>query len=323
VLSVWAVLSAAGCPSGETASGDGDAGSRVTGGNTPDAANPGQTADASVDASKPKDAGVPIDSGNPRDAGAPQDSGSQDAGAIKDAGPTPSDAGSIDAAVSCSHVLCEDFESGSLAGKPWTLETSSSSNSVQVQSARVAHGKYAVQAHAKGGSSYAVMFLENLPAALQKHYFGRMYYYATDFPTESGGHTAFITSSNTLKGFPDADHHLEVASYTGSKPTWQMTYWQGDGPEYIGSGGQIPKAKWFCLEWEFNDAPDEIAVWVDGQGSPQGAEFRNIDNHASNLLGKMTTLGVGFRTWHPKGAPDIDIYIDDIALDTQRVGCME
>lgn len=256
-----------------------------------------------------------MDSGAPRDAGMVQDSGLDDAGST-------TDAATGDAAVSCGHVFCEDFESGGL-GSMWTTKASSGSNSVKVQTARVAHGKYAAQAHAKGGSSYAMIFLENLPEALQKHYFGRMYFYATDFPTESGGHTAFVTSSNTLKGFPDSDHHLELASYTGSKTSWQMTYWQGNGPEYIGSGGQIPKAKWFCLEWEFNDAPDEIAVWVDGQGSPAGAEFRNINNHASNLLGKMTTLGVGFRTWHPMGAPDIDVYIDDIALDTKRVPCIQ
>jgi hypothetical protein len=101
-----------------------------------------------------------------------------------------------------------------------------------------------------------------------------------------------------------------------------MTYWTGNGPEYIGSGGKIPTATWFCLEWEFNDAPDEIAIWVDGDGSTRGASFRNINNHASNLLTKMTTLGVGFRTWHAPGAPDIDLYVDDIVLDTKRVGCL-
>jgi hypothetical protein len=297
--------------------------------------------DAAFDAGAPhvllRDASSPTphDAGNNKldagrsDAGLPKDSGTHPVDAhvmARDASHPDADAGPGDAGstpASCTHAFCEDFESAALNASVWTRKETSQGNSIQVQSAQKAHGKYAAQFHAKGGSSYSMMFLEKLPAALQKHYFGRLYYYTTGFPTESGGHTAYITSSNTLSGFPDNDHHLELASYFGSDASWQMTYWQGDGPEYIGSGGQIPKAQWFCLEWEFNDAPDQIAVWVDGDGSTRGASFRNINNHASDLLGKMTTLGLGFRTWHPKGAPDIDIYIDDIALDSTRVGCLQ
>jgi hypothetical protein len=222
----------------------------------------------------------------------------------------------------CSGVFCEDFESGQLDAKVWTRTMLSSGNTATVQTNQVAHGTHAVQFHAKGGSRYSVILHDGLPESLQKHYFGRLYFYATGFPTESGGHTAYITSSNGLTGFPDADHHLEVASYTESSgPTWQLTYWTGDGPEYIGTGGKIPTGKWFCLEWELNDAPDEIAVWVDGNAM-QGAAFRNINNHQTNLLGKLTALGLGFRTWHPMGAPDIDVYMDDVVLATERVGCL-
>jgi hypothetical protein len=255
------------------------------------------------------------------DAGKPHDAGME--AAVHDAA-TPKDAGTSQdaAAVSCPSAFCEDFESGAVDSKIWTRKETTTGNTVQVQTGKVAHGKYAAQFHIKAGGQRSMILLENLPAALQQHYFGRMYFYASDFPTENGGHTAYVTSSNTLKNFPDTDHHLEVASHVGSEDSWQLTYWTGDGPEYIGGGGVFPKAQWFCLEWEFNDAPDEIAVWVDGQGDPKGAEFRNINNHSTGLLGKMTTLGVGFRTWHPMGAPDIDIYVDDIQLDTKRVGCI-
>jgi hypothetical protein len=192
---------------------------------------------------------------------------------------------------------------------------------VTVQTTTVAHGTHAAQFHARGGTTLAMIFAEHLPATLQKHYFGRLSFQATGFPGESGGHSAYVLSQASLMGFPWADHHLEVGSYLqASGPIWQLTYWTGDGPEYIGAGGHIPRSRWFCLEWEFNDEPDQIAVWVDGDGTTQGHDFRNIRG-ASSLLGKLGTLGVGFRTWHPMGAPDIDIYIDDLVLDTKRVGC--
>jgi hypothetical protein len=222
----------------------------------------------------------------------------------------------------CSGVFCEDFERGQLDPSVWTRSEVSSGNSAAIQSSNVAHGKYAMQFHAKGGSRYSLILHDGLPASIQKHYFGRLYYSASGFPSESGGHTAYITSSNALDGFPDMDHHLEVSSYlSDSGPTWQLGYWSGDGPEYIDAGGVIPIGEWFCLEWEFNDGPDEIAVWVDGDAK-QGYAFRDIDDHATNLIGKMSAIGLGFRTWHPMGAPDIDLYIDDVVLDTARVGCL-
>jgi hypothetical protein len=222
----------------------------------------------------------------------------------------------------CSGVFCEDFERGQLDITVWTRSEVSSGNSATVQSSNAAHGHYAMQFHATGGSRYSLILHDGLPDSLQKHYFGRLYYSASGFPNESGGHTAYITSSDSLDGFPDMDHHLEVSSYfSDSGPIWQLGYWSGDGPEYIGSGGEIPVSKWFCLEWEFNDAPDQIAVWVDGDAM-QGDAFRNINNQASNLIGKMTAIGLGFRTWHPMGAPDVDLYIDDVVLDTKRVGCL-
>jgi hypothetical protein len=221
----------------------------------------------------------------------------------------------------CGGLWCDDFESGAIDRTAWTFQEISRGNSIEVQSDVVAHGEYAVRFHAQGGTSFAMMFHEALPEELGQHYFGRMYFRITDFPWENGGHTAYITSSADLRGFPWSDHHFEVGSYFGGRdPIWQLTYWTGDGPEYIGAGGQIPHDQWFCLQWEFNDEPDQIFVWVDGSDE-LGAAFDDIEGE-SDLLGEMNTLGVGFRTFHPDGAPDIDVYVDDIVLDTEPVDCL-
>ncbi|NOU32456.1 MAG: hypothetical protein HOO96_31510 [Polyangiaceae bacterium] len=191
-----------------------------------------------------------------------------------------------------------------------------------MQSTNVAHGTYAAKFHAKGGTNFATIIAEKLPASLATDYFGRMSFMSTDFPTENGGHTAFIWSSNDPTKYPYQDHHLEVGSYVGGgQPTWQLTYWTGDGPEYPAAGGRIPKNAWACVEWEFNDVPEQAAVWVNGSAAPEGFESRSMGGGASGLLGKMVTLGIGFRTFHPNGAPDIDVFADDIVLDTKRIGC--
>ncbi|MFM2416015.1 MAG: hypothetical protein RL385_738 [Pseudomonadota bacterium] len=264
--------------------------------------------DAGSDAGR--DAAVARDAATPKDAASPLADAAQDAEAPGDG--------------SCPGIFCEDFEKGSLDPSVWTrITTDNNANTVGVQSDVVAHGRHAARFHATGGSNRALMFNERLPAALGTHYFGRAYLRIKGFPFENGGHTAYIWAAASADGFPYADHHLEIGHYfQNNAPIWQLTYWTGDGPEYIHAGGHIPQDAWFCVEWEFNDRPDQIAVWVDGSLDPNGSEFRSINNGESGLLGSLGVLGIGFRTFHESGAPDSDVYLDDLVLDTKRIPCL-
>ena len=87
------------------------------------------------------------------------------------------------------------------------------------------------------------------------------------------------------------------------------------------------------MEWELNDQPDEIKLWVDGAelgsfdanhidypaGHVPGSPV--FDNKSSGLVGMFSEFGFGFYDWHPSGVP-FDLYYDDIVLDTKRVGCL-
>jgi hypothetical protein len=272
-------------------------------------------------------AGDPVEAGAgtvapPRTSDAGTTVSAGDAGNIPPAADAGHD-GDAGGTVGCPGLFCEDFESGTIRPSVWTKTQVDTGNTVGVQTSHVAHGAYAARFHAKGGTSWALMLAENLPAALHGHMFGRAYYSASDFPTESGGHTAYVWTSHTTAGFPYTDHHLEIGSYVSQgKPMWQLTSWTGDGAEYPSAGGSIPKATFFCLEWEINDAPDAIHVWVNGDGATLGFASDPIHGADSLLGGNMDTLGLGFRTFHPKGAPDIDIDVDDLVLDTKRIGCL-
>ena len=100
----------------------------------------------------------------------------------------------------------------------------------------------------------------------------------------------------------------------------------------------IPVAKWTCIEWEFNDDPDEINVWGDGKligtlnknskvgfCSPAAACTQPgslYNNMNSGLIGAFTDFGFGFYDWHQMGRPAFDLFYDDIVLSTERVGCL-
>jgi hypothetical protein len=95
----------------------------------------------------------------------------------------------------------------------------------------------------------------------------------------------------------------------------------------------MPALTWACLEWEFNDQPTQIKVWVDGS-SVGSFDADHVDypaghvpgdpifnGQSSGLIGAFAQFGFGVYDWHPGGF-DYDFYYDDIVLDIQRVGCL-
>lgn len=234
------------------------------------------------------------------------------------------------AASGCGGVLCEDFESGQIDAAKW--DTKTMGGTVALQSARAAHGKYAVQFHGQAQadvqSDYAFLIAHNGPAALAKHHFGRAYFFIT--PKPMSGHTGMVFAGTP--GFPKPAY-LEVANINSG---WQLGYVKLNGPpngeEVAYPPGQVPVEKWTCLEWEFNDQPDSATLWIDGNqlgqlndqtiGYPPGHVPGSpiFDGKSSDLVGAFSDFGFGIYDWHPKNA--FDLFYDDIVLDVKRVGCL-
>jgi hypothetical protein len=230
----------------------------------------------------------------------------------------------------CAGLLCEDFESGQIDAAKW--DTKTMGGTIALQSARAAHGKYAVQLHGQAladvQSDYAFLIVHDGPAALAKHHFGRAYFYIT--PKPMSGHTGMVFAGSP--GFPKPAY-LEVANINGG---WQLGFVKLNGPpngeEVAYPPGQVPADKWTCLEWEFNDQPDSATLWIDGVqlgqlndqtiGYPPGhvAGSPIFDGKSSDLVGGFSDFGFGFYDWHPKNA--FDLFYDDIVLDVDRVGCL-
>jgi hypothetical protein len=216
-------------------------------------------------------------------------------------------------ATGCPGLFCEDFEKGALDPAVWNAQASGG-QTVTVQTKVVAHGRYAVQFHANPNIvSYDFIVTRNAPAALRGHHFGRAYFNVT--PKPPAEHTEFLFAGTA--GFPKLKY-LEVA---GIGTAWQLTYVdQIGGGESYASGGNAPDARWVCLEWEFNDAPDQATVFVDGVQS-YARDTITFDGVSTGLVGGFTDFGWGYYAWHP-ATYAFDIYYDDIVLDTKRVGCL-
>ncbi|HEX3696311.1 MAG TPA: hypothetical protein VH374_13090 [Polyangia bacterium] len=233
----------------------------------------------------------------------------------------------------CSGLFCEDFESGMIDPQKWTMPKIGTAT-MTVQQTTVAHGKYAVQFHGNAAPpaiDYAYIIASNAPAALAKHNFGRAYFYISAVNPMSPDMGLLYGGT---AGFPKPTY-MSIAYHT---PGWQLGFIKlsgsPGGERQAYPPGKMPVGKWLCLEWEFNDDPDQINVWGDGTmiGSLSNANVAYPPGQApgsplfngmsSNLIGAFTDFGFGFYDWHQQGRPAFDVYYDDIVLDTKRVGCL-
>ena len=278
---------------------------------------------------------------------------SEGAAAVKDGATSGSD-GSTDTAPSgeggggaCAGLFCEDFEHGQIDPAIWDVQTGSGGMAT-VQLDTVAHGKYALHIHGTGaGGDFALIVSKNMPKALQGAgpIFGRAYLQAT---AVSNAHVELGFAGTTrdpavaLSIAPKMNfNYMEFAEYAGS---WQLGFDLFAPDPAIAKGfveeasyppakDKVPVGKWSCIEWEFNDDPETMVLWVDGKQIDQfDVDHINfttatrtpgsvLNGKSSGIIGGFTTFGFGTHSYG-KSPLGVDRYYDDIVLDTKRVNCL-
>ena len=229
-----------------------------------------------------------------------------------------------------------------------------------VQQQTVAHGKYALHVHDDGAvGNFATILTKAVPMALQGAgpFFGRVYLNnATSIggthiqlgfagttrdpnvaPTISTSTTVTTTSPTKAINF----NYMEFAYFANS---WQLGFdlfapepaiAQGfvEEASYPPARDQYPVGKWSCIEWEFGDNPDTMVLWVDGkqmaQLDAQHIDFSSVakmsgsvlNGHSSGIIGGFSFYGFGIHNWGPSSV--VDVYYDDLVLDTKRVNCLQ
>jgi hypothetical protein len=225
-------------------------------------------------------------------------------------------------------LFVEDFESGQIDTKVWEKRLTGVAT-VQVQQDQAAHGKYALQVHYPdmAAQSYGFLVAPHLPEALKGHFFGRAYVKIA--PLLSQPHTVLVLAGGP--GWPISKFE-EIGV---SRGTMQPSYQENKSPRGQGRGEDVrhgeapPGGTWFLLEWEFNDNPTTLTIWIDGQKSPVTENGQKVDlssfkwpkesDTVANLVGGFEEFAVGVRVWGTP-AQAFDVYYDDIALDTARIG---
>jgi hypothetical protein len=225
-------------------------------------------------------------------------------------------------------VFTENFESGQLDPKVWDQRVDGVAT-LKVQQDQAAHGKYALQIHypEMAARSYAFIVAPHLPDSVKTHFFGRAYVKID--PATPPPHTVLLFAGGA--GWPMSKFEEIGVQRNTFQPSYQENKsgrGQGRG-EDVKHAGPVPLGKWFLLEWEFNDNPSTLTIWADGELSQVVQGDQKTDSSLfkwpkgsdtdKDLVGGFEEFGFGTRVWGAvMGA--FDVYYDDIAIGTQRIG---
>ena len=206
-------------------------------------------------------------------------------------------------------LFCEDFENGLDAAK-WTTTKSGDATAV-VDETHAARGKKALHVRTAAGAGFAYIQEKKTFPIKDNMVFGRMYVWFDDAIT-TDGHFSLAEGSGTgtkaLIRFGGQNQAFGVGTDLGPSGDWT------DKDNTL-----IPNKKWLCMEFQFKSDTNEFRVWWDDK------ELTTLrsgpSKHANFTMPQFTSLWFGW--WMYNKQEPQDLWIDDIAVNNQPIGCVK
>lgn len=251
--------------------------------------------------------------------------------------PTVPASGGAAGAGSCStNPVCDDFESyatGKFTSRNgWTLPANSAP--VVIDETRARSGKKSIKitvpASGEGGGQSALLSRSDRSVlSTGKSVYARMMVYLENIPSGAGLHWAFLRAS----GFHAQDGKMGLITHSlGGQPgrLRNLMLWPtsaGLQDCFNDSSTQIASKKWTCVEWHLDPEGQAMEVWFDGQkqsdnswmARPQRGACAADQTGGKWIIPKLSVMNFGWIHYHTFSG--VTMWLDDIAMDTKKVGC--
>jgi hypothetical protein len=231
----------------------------------------------------------------------------------------PADA-SADSSAACGcqaaagAVFCDDFEPA-----PSDAWSPLGSNPPPVSDNMRAHcGQWSLHVSSPAlvaNGSYTTALAENRTfsaGSVKDGFFLRAWVYVPSGSKVAQGNFASIIETRQA-----ADPYLGIAVQLASGAV-AIPDWTSTPNAYTQTNAPLPTDSWTCVEWQvtFNATSGATQLWIGG-GSP-AATLSAINTQPSPAYGTIL-LGLFVDANTPQSA--LDVWIDDVVIDAQRVGC--
>jgi hypothetical protein len=236
-----------------------------------------------------------------------------------------------------SLLFCEDFEKlplGGAASLDWGIDTHNGTLTVDrlARRTRSHHHPAAVPAgHRQGlrvhteGNGRAFMVANIDPP--DNSFYGRLLVKVAAFPTAPDwAHYTLVEASGQGAGVVRPIGGQYVPTVGAGTPLWGVgsdggptgdwTSWQESAPSVAD--------RWQCLEWHQDATDNAVDVWIDGKAQPD-LSVSTTDHGGADVdfvFPDFDTVKIGWQLYQGDPTPAAyDLWLDDVALGTERIGC--
>jgi hypothetical protein len=225
-------------------------------------------------------------------------------------------------------ALCESFESGTLDTDIWDTQ---GPGTVTVETTQAARGTHSAHFHTEDNGFAYIHQTQTFPAPGNKYY-ARIFVYFDSMPdapdwahwTVAGAEdsTGAVAGEIRIGGQynPNEDKNLfGVGTDGGDTGDWTNL---DDDPS--GNATEVPVHEWICLEWMFDAGNNQTQFWWDGVEHPSLATSEASHGGSSDPFVLPAFDSSWFGWWlYQTGTnpPEFDVWIDEIAIDYDRIGC--
>jgi len=229
-------------------------------------------------------------------------------------------------------ALCEDFESGTLDTGTWTPRGAAP----KIETTRAARGTHSAHFQTTDNGLQYITQTKTFPAP-NNTYYARVFVWFEALPTAPAwAHWTISGAQNDDEADPEGNGPSEIR--VGGQ--WNTNNkielfgvgtdrgvtgdWTNLDDDPGGNPAAVPAQEWVCLEWMFDGTANETKFWWDGVEHPSLAT--SSTNHGGSSdpfeLPAFTSMWVGWWLYQPGTTPaQFDTWIDEVAIDYERIGC--
>ena len=282
--------------------------------------------DGSADSSSPSDTSEVSDSAPPAPDTAPTEVAT-DAEAPRDLSTDRAKFFGSSRCASAKVQLCEDFESGTLDTKTWTV----GGTMPTIEGTEHARGARALHIKRVGNGNSYIKETKTFPA-VSNRYWARMFVRFTQLPGApmTYSHWTIAAASGTkvageirIGGQLQSGRNLfGVGTDNRSEPTGTGD-WTNSDKDPSGMPRAVPTNEWMCLEWLHDGEKNETKFFWDGVEHPSLAttESKHGGNSNPYILPQFTNVWFGWAEYQT-ATQTFELWIDEIAIDRDRIGCV-
>jgi hypothetical protein len=227
--------------------------------------------------------------------------------------------------------LCEDFESGTLDAATWTVR----GGKPVVDGLQKARGTKALHVTVVGNGLSAISEKKTFPAT-NNSYYGRAFVYFASLPTPATAftysHWTMIAASGTqVTGEIRLSGQLQSGANRWGVGTDNRTDangtgdWTNSDKDPNGKPAAVPTGQWMCIEWMHKGDTNETRFWWDGVEHPS-LYTQPSTPHGGNptqpfILPQFTNVWLGWQEYQAT-TETFELWLDEIAIDKDRIGCV-